>query len=282
MDQNLPDRLELVLAGMFAAGLVSLAAFAVRAFRAPDRWLECASVLCWRPFTVRHAAGIVALLMALQFGLVMVLGLGGVKLETSSTALLVISTILMHWAGLAAALWLLRQNGWSMRVAFGGSRLSAPLQIATGVLGYLALMPVIALVSYLTISFITVWNQAGLPLIQNEEQMILEFFKGGQTFRLAYATFTAVILAPVAEEVLFRGIALPALARRMGSFKAVMAVSFLFAAIHFHVAGFPVLFTLGVALAVAYLRTSSLLVPIALHTTFNLATVLIVNLRGSP
>ncbi len=282
MDENLPERLELVLAGMFAAGLVSLAAFSVRAFRSPDRWLECASVLCWRPFTLRHATGIVALLMAMQFGLMVALGLFGVTLEPTSTALLVVSTLLMHWTGLAAALWLLWRNGWPPRVAFGGSRLNPSLQIATGVLGYLALMPVIALVSYFTIRFITVWNQSGLPLIKNEEQMILEFFKGGQTFRLAYATFTAVILAPLAEEVLFRGIALPALARRMGTFTAVVTVSALFAAIHFHVAGFPVLFTLGVALALAYLRTCSLLVPIALHTTFNLATVLIVNLRGSP
>ena len=282
MDENLPDRLELVLAGMFAAGLVSLAAFSVRAFRSPDRWLECASVLCWRPFTVRHASGLIAFLMALQFALMMALGLGGVKLEPTSTALLVVSTLVLHWAGLVAALWLLWRNSWSPRAAFGGSRLSVPLQIATGVLGYLALMPIIAVVSFVTIRFITVWNQSGLPLIQNEEQMILEFFQGGETFRLAYATFTAVILAPVAEEVLFRGIALPALARRMGTFTAVVIVSALFAAIHFHVAGFPVLFTLGVALAVAYLRTCSLLVPITLHTTFNLATVLIVNLRGSP
>lgn len=280
MDENLPARLELVLAGMFAAGLVSLAAFAARAFRSPDRWFECASVLSWRPFTLRHAAGIVALLMSLQFALLALVALKLVEIEPGSTAMLVLSTLLMHWAGLAATLWILRRNGWSPRTVFGGSRLRVPLQVSTGIIGYLALLPVIALVSWVTMSVIEVWNQSGLPPIDTAPQMILEYFEADRSFRLVYAVFTAVVLAPVAEEVLFRGVALPALARCMGAFKASLLVSFLFAAIHFNVAGFPVLFTLGLALAVAYLRTGSLLVSIVLHMTFNLATVILFNLRG--
>ena len=78
-----------------------------------------------------------------------------------------------------------------------------------------------------------------------------------------------VALAPVAEELFFRGLALPLLARRIGVAPAVAAVSGVFALLHFHVPSLAPLFVIGSAFSVAYLATGSLAVPIAMHAVFN-------------
>ncbi|NIM08754.1 MAG: CPBP family intramembrane metalloprotease, partial [Planctomycetales bacterium] len=47
-------------------------------------------------------------------------------------------------------------------------------------------------------------------------------------------TTIAVAVAPVAEEVLFRGFAYPALKQRYGMWRGLVIVSLLFAVVHFH------------------------------------------------
>ena len=277
---TLPAAMEVMLTGMFLLGLVSFVVLLVQAIKGPDRWLAGVNTLAWRPFRLRHIVWMVILLLGMQLAMASLAGAKGIDIKPDSTASLVLSTLLMHWTILLLALYLLQRNGWSLTTAFGGSRHGAWSLIALGMVGYLALLPVIALVSWGTMTFIDAWNRAGLPFISYEEQVILEYMQGRMSFRLAYSVFTAILLAPFGEEVFFRGMMLPALARSMGGVQASVIVSVVFAGIHFHLAGFPVLFVLSLALSAAYIRTRSLLTPIALHATFNLATVLIVNYRG--
>lgn len=93
----------------------------------------------------------------------------------------------------------------------------------------------------------------------------------------------AIVVAPLCEETFFRGIAYPALKQRWGVFFALGVASALFAAIHFHLASFPLLFALALGLALAYEYTGSLLTPIAMHALFNLLnTALLLASRKSP
>ncbi|MGH7953935.1 MAG: lysostaphin resistance A-like protein, partial [Limisphaerales bacterium] len=79
----------------------------------------------------------------------------------------------------------------------------------------------------------------------------------------------AIVIAPVAEEFIFRGMLFPFI-KRLGFPKlAWFGVSFLFAAIHFDVAIFVPLFVLALALTWLYERTDNLLAPIAVHALFN-------------
>lgn len=76
----------------------------------------------------------------------------------------------------------------------------------------------------------------------------------------------AVIVAPVMEEVLFRGLLLQRWALRWGTMTGVILSSALFAMAHVEVLGH---FAFGVAMAALYLRTRSLWVPISAHALNN-------------
>jgi len=85
----------------------------------------------------------------------------------------------------------------------------------------------------------------------------------------------AGLVAPIAEELFFRGILQPVLARVSGSrWIGVLAASAAFALVHvdFPLA-MPALFVLGVLMGAAYERNGSLIVPIAIHALFNLAAL---------
>jgi len=78
-----------------------------------------------------------------------------------------------------------------------------------------------------------------------------------------------VILAPIAEEVFFRGVVFNAWLREHGRRWAIIGSSALFALIHASVVAVVPIFLLGLALAWVYQRTGNLLAPIAMHATVN-------------
>ncbi len=90
---------------------------------------------------------------------------------------------------------------------------------------------------------------------------------------------TAGLLAPILEELLFRGLLLRALMRRMPAGAAVVVSSVVFGAVHFldpaTIPIAPALIALGIVSAVLAVRSGGLLRSIALHMGFNLVTVVI-------
>lgn len=83
------------------------------------------------------------------------------------------------------------------------------------------------------------------------------------------AVVAIVILAPVAEEVFFRGVVFNAWLREGGPRYAFIGSSLLFMVLHLSVAAAVPIFLLGLALAWIYRRTGNLLAPIAMHATVN-------------
>jgi membrane protease YdiL (CAAX protease family) len=90
----------------------------------------------------------------------------------------------------------------------------------------------------------------------------------GESFQLANAINfgVVVLLAPAAEELLFRGLLLPAWAARLGETRAVVASSALFAVLHLDVLGS---FVFGLVAGVTFLRAGGLWLPILVHVTNN-------------
>lgn len=82
-----------------------------------------------------------------------------------------------------------------------------------------------------------------------------------------------VILAPIAEEIFFRGVVFNAWLREGGRRWAFLGSSALFALIHISVVALVPIFLLGLALAWVYQRTGNLLAPIAMHATVNAISV---------
>lgn len=76
------------------------------------------------------------------------------------------------------------------------------------------------------------------------------------------------VVAPIVEELTFRGVGFTLLAR-FGSMAAVAGTAAAFAADHGLVEGFPALFVFGVAVALVRLRTGSIYPGMLLHACFN-------------
>lgn len=87
--------------------------------------------------------------------------------------------------------------------------------------------------------------------------------------RLALA-IVAVVLAPVAEELLFRGILYPAIKRGGFPRLALWGTSLLFAFIHMNLITFLPLLLFAMMLALLYEHTGNLLAPLAAHALFNI------------
>lgn len=89
------------------------------------------------------------------------------------------------------------------------------------------------------------------------------------------AVLAIVILAPIAEELFFRGVVFNAFLREGGRRWAFVGSSALFAVIHLSLVALIPIFLLGLALAWVYERTNNLLAPIAMHIVVNGASVII-------
>ncbi|HSF84696.1 MAG TPA: type II CAAX endopeptidase family protein [Acidimicrobiia bacterium] len=91
--------------------------------------------------------------------------------------------------------------------------------------------------------------------------------------------FLVVIVAPLVEELIFRGMLLSRLRRSMGKWGAVTMSAAVFAAIHLidpnAVFAVPGLFLIGLALGWAALRYGNLSVPIFLHAGVNLTGAIV-------
>ncbi|MBI4260050.1 MAG: CPBP family intramembrane metalloprotease [Actinobacteria bacterium] len=91
----------------------------------------------------------------------------------------------------------------------------------------------------------------------------------------AVAGFAAIVLAPVAEELFFRGLLFGALRGRMPFLPAAAISAVVFAATHFQPDAFSylllasVILVVGLGLALIYERRGSLLAPILAHALFN-------------
>jgi membrane protease YdiL (CAAX protease family) len=86
--------------------------------------------------------------------------------------------------------------------------------------------------------------------------------------------FTFVVIAPVTEELLFRGLILRALRERYGSGVAIATSALLFGAFHFHLQALFFATFVGVLLGVVADRSKSTMPGIALHAGFNAVPVL--------
>jgi hypothetical protein len=111
-----------------------------------------------------------------------------------------------------------------------------------------------------------------LPRLQlrPQEQEAVQTLQMAVTWfhRLALGTVT-IVLAPAAEEILFRGILYPTIKQAGFPRLAMWGTALLFAAIHLNLATFVPLTILALGLALLYERTDNLLAPITAHALFN-------------
>ena len=92
---------------------------------------------------------------------------------------------------------------------------------------------------------------------------------------LVLMAVTAVLVAPVCEELVFRGYLYPAAKRFAGPWVAGICTALVFGAAHGSLAALLPLFLFGLVLVFLYEKTGSIWAPMAAHFCFNGLTVLI-------
>lgn len=115
----------------------------------------------------------------------------------------------------------------------------------------------------------------GAPVV--EQGLVLELTASGDLRRpeLAILCFSALVLAPIGEELFFRGQLLRRTWRRGGPLAAYLASAFLFAAFHGNLQGFVVYAWLGLVFAHVHARTGRLSAAVAVHVGNNAVTLAI-------
>jgi membrane protease YdiL (CAAX protease family) len=146
------------------------------------------------------------------------------------------------------------------------------LQSASGgALTFLAAMPLLFGTGWVWESLLQ-W--VGLP---TEHQELVDMFTRTRSpLLLTSLVVLALVVAPVSEELVFRGGLFRYLRTRTRPWVAFGASAALFALLHSNWISFLPLFVLGIVFAAGYQRTGSIAVPMIAHALFNLNTLLLV------
>lgn len=145
------------------------------------------------------------------------------------------------------------------------------------ILFYLLFLFPCALVSSLYATLLRFLGHEASP--QAVVQVFMEALGRGNQLELALMFFNAVVLAPLVEEVIFRGFLFGLCRRQWGAGPALVVSSLVFAAFHTSVDAFLPLTIVGLALGYVYHRTRSLYCAMFFHVLFNLATLVTLSYR---
>lgn len=176
---------------------------------------------------------------------------------------LVLLTILQVSLVIITALFVLWPNALAGIDFFAGSTLRAA---AVGVMWGIPAWIVATVLAAVVAQVLSLFH------VQPEPQIAEQFIDLANPWIAVLAT---VVVAPIAEEIFFRGVAFNAWMREYGLRRAIVLSALLFALIHGSLGALVPIFVLGIALAVIYRRTGNLASNIALHATFNAISVLL-------
>lgn len=184
-------------------------------------------------------------------------------IHDESFGCVVVGTFSFQGAAWLLILFFLRQHrvGWREAFGFRGPKIKHPLLLT---FGFVVVFAVVMFLQYLSI---LVSAKLGWPV---EDQAAVKLVTDAKSpWTTVYLGVFAIVLAPVAEEFIFRGMLFPFI-KQFGFPKlAWFGVSFLFALIHADKAIFIPLFMLALALTWLYEKTDNLLAPITAHALFN-------------
>ena len=187
-----------------------------------------------------------------------------------SFANILVATLSFQGAAWILILIFLKQHEVNWRDAFGlrNANLKKSLLLAAGVL--VLVLPVVLGLQH---GSALALEKLGWP---PEDQRAVELIAHAKSWWLrGYLAFFAMVLAPVAEEFIFRGVLFPFF-KQLGWPKfAWLGISLIFAAIHVNAPSFVPLVALALVFTWLYEKTDCLLAPIAAHSLFNTANLVI-------
>ncbi len=141
------------------------------------------------------------------------------------------------------------------------------------VVNLLSVWPLVMLMVVLTVFFgRLVWGE-NFNLQQHEELKLITQYS--QLSVRVLIVITAVVVVPVFEEMLFRGLFQSWLRSLMAKpWPAILICSAMFAVTHADAAHWPALLALSMSMGYAYEKSGSLFRPIFIHSLFNAASII--------
>jgi len=147
----------------------------------------------------------------------------------------------------------LKQAGWALLIVF-------------------MICPLLFGLMYLVVIVYTLLSGGALP-----EHVALTTLREASTplWLVVLTVVNAVVVAPLVEELVLRGILLPVIAKGLrSSWRGIVLTALLFGMIHYNVPQtVPSLTLFGIILGYVYVKSGSLVLPMLIHAIFNLRTV---------
>lgn len=212
---------------------------------------------------------ILLLLMLVQMTLAKVVGIGAE--EDVAARQIIIVGLGSHLAALGAVLAFYKTNPRKFQDPFDRRKLSWVKAACLGLYAFLAVLPIIYPSAYGWQFLLETIGQEPAP-----QETVVMFSQIEELPVLLLMVFLTVLVAPVTEEIIFRGCLYRFLKDKISMIPAMAVSGTLFGLLHQSLSTFLPLFLLGVALAYAYEKSGSIKVPILIHGIFNFSTVVII------
>lgn len=139
-----------------------------------------------------------------------------------------------------------------------------------GAAAFVAALPLLLAVN---LPWTILLDRLGFPT--DKQDLVLLFAEADSPALIIVVTTLAVVVAPVAEELIFRAGLFRFLRGRLPRPIALLLPAVIFGALHGNFAAFAPLVALGVIFALAYERTGRIAVPIVGHALFNFNTIVL-------
>ena len=176
-----------------------------------------------------------------------------------------LSTLAFQGSTIVLTHWFLREQQWSWASFLGVDGLGqAGRTLAIGVAAGILAVPGILLLNDLAVILLTLIQ--GAPEVQATVQIMRLTVSPWHRFGFGFA---AIVLAPIGEEILFRGLLYRTLRDNGWPKAALLLSSLIFGLIHFNPMALVPLAYFALLLALLYEKTGSLLAPMAAHAAFN-------------
>jgi membrane protease YdiL (CAAX protease family) len=117
-----------------------------------------------------------------------------------------------------------------------------------------------------------------LPEYKQQDNVIE--IKNGNYTDITLIVISACIIAPIIEELIFRGMLYPLLKKGIGVFWGCVISSLTFSFVHYNILSFPVLFVFSCSLTYVYEKNNNIVVPMISHSIFNCIMIILMILAS--
>jgi hypothetical protein len=224
-----------------------------------------ALVFVYRPWTLDNLiTRLGGYLLFLYGGFILTfLGHGTAQSEASSVGQMIIATLSLQGAALVLIPHFLLEQELTWNEAFGFNH-SPARALAWGVVFASLFLPLAMGLQWLSAQVMPHFHLK--PAQQESVQTLQMAVSWTHRFGLGLVT---IVIAPIAEEMFFRGILYPAVKRAGFPRLALWGTALIFAGVHLNLVTFVPLVVLALGLTLLYERTDNLWAPITAHALFN-------------